>query len=80
MNVVTDIHRKQQVRGKLALLMALDQLDAASARITALSTMVGRGIYSDGIHTGAIRNLEKAIAELRTAERETASFPERGEA
>lgn len=80
MTTIADIHRKQQVRGRLALLMALDQLDAASARITALSHMVGDGVYSDGVHASAVMNIEKAMAELRTAERETAGFPDRGDA
>ncbi len=79
MTAIADIKHKHQVRARLSLVIALDELDAAQARIRLLTALIGQGAFSDNTYRAAVANVERAISELAWAERETRSFPEHGE-
>lgn len=67
---------KNRIRASLSLLMALDSLDVAQGRITALAMKAQRGIYNEALHMEAVGNLERALLELRRAHAQTASMPD----
>lgn len=73
---VDKAREKDRVRSSLALLMALDALDVAQGRITALAMKAQRGIYNEALHMEAVGNLERALIELRRAHAQTASMPD----
>ena len=73
----TDKAREQRrVRTSLALLMALDALDLAQARLNALLKKAQQGIYSEAIHMEAIGNLDRAMLEMARAHQASASMPD----
>jgi hypothetical protein len=77
MNTTIDkIRERQRVRTTLALVMALDSLDLAHARIKALLMKAERGIYDDGLHQSGVGDINRALLELRKADAASAAMPD----
>jgi len=73
---IDKIREQQRVRTTLALVMALDSLDLAHARIKALLMKAERGTYDDGLHTAGVADLNRALLELRKADAASAAMPD----
>lgn len=75
---ISDIRERERMRAALGYLMALDALDVAYARITALGLKAKHGTFNEPMHMEAIGNIERALSELRRAEQHTRSMVEEG--
>lgn len=73
---IADIRERERMRAVLSYLMALDAIDTATARITALGLKAKHGVSNEAMHMEAVGNLERALGELRQAERHTRSMVE----
>ena len=73
---IDTIRERQRVRTALALVMALDSLDLAHARIKALLMKAENGIYDDGLHQSGVADLNRALLELRKADAASAAMPD----
>ena len=69
------VREQRRVRTRLALLMAIDALDLAEARMGALLLKAQNGIYSEALHEEAVGNLERALTEMGNAYQASASMP-----
>jgi hypothetical protein len=70
------VREQRRVRTSLALMMALDSLDVAEARMNALLVKAQNGIYSEALHMEAVGNLDRALLEMARAYAESASMPD----
>ncbi len=70
------VREQRRVRTSLSLLMALDALDLAEARMNALLVKAQNGIYSEALHMEAVGNLDRALLEMARAYAESASMPD----
>ena len=73
---ITKVREQRRVRTSLSLLMALDALDLAQARLNALLKKAQDGTYSETIHMEAVGNLDRALLEMSRAHQASASMPD----
>jgi hypothetical protein len=69
------VREQRRVRTSLSLLLALDALDLAEARINALLKKAQDGTYSEALHMEAVGNLDRALLEMSRAYAASASMP-----